>query len=101
MLVGTIRPADATTADVEAHSLAEAHEALRAAAPDGFELVKATIARAVSGAVVVISAPRPRTRIGVPMTRDIPSATPFSSGAHRRGPSMRSSLRISGRCELS
>lgn len=55
MLVGTIRPADATTADVEAHPLAEAHEALRAAAPDGFELVKASV-RMSSGTTLLAAA---------------------------------------------
>lgn len=55
MLVGTIRPADATTADVGAHSLAEAHEALRAASPDGFELVKASV-RMSSGTTLLAAA---------------------------------------------
>ncbi|KEP75862.1 hypothetical protein HR12_20915 [Microbacterium sp. SUBG005] len=43
MLIGTIRPVETHTLTVEAHSLAEAHELLKAQCPAGFELASAPV----------------------------------------------------------
>ncbi|KSU52911.1 hypothetical protein [Microbacterium enclense] len=43
MLIGTIRPRETTTVDVEAHSLAEVHKVLQQRAPAGFELTDAPV----------------------------------------------------------
>lgn len=43
VLIGTIRPVETRTIDVEAHSLAEVHAALEAQRPDGFELTDAPV----------------------------------------------------------
>lgn len=43
MLIGTIRPSETRTLDVEADSLAGIHEALAAACPPGFELIDAPV----------------------------------------------------------
>jgi len=39
VLIGTIRPRETTTLDVEGHALAELQETLEARAPAGFDLV--------------------------------------------------------------
>ena len=43
MLIGTIRPRETTTLDVEGHSLAEVQETLEARAPAGFELINVPV----------------------------------------------------------
>lgn len=43
VLIGTIRPVETRTIEVEAHSLAEAHELLEAQCPAGFELANAPV----------------------------------------------------------
>lgn len=43
VLIGTIRPVETRSLTVEAHSLAEAHEALEAQCPAGFELADAPV----------------------------------------------------------
>ncbi|MFF7681445.1 hypothetical protein ACFZA2_01700 [Microbacterium sp. NPDC007973] len=43
MLIGTIRPVETRTIEVEAHSLAEAHELLEAQCPPGFELANTPV----------------------------------------------------------
>lgn len=42
-MIGTIRPAETRTADVEAHSLADVHTVLENQRPDGFELTDAPV----------------------------------------------------------
>ncbi len=43
MLIGTIRPIETRIVEVEAHSLAEAHELLEAQCPPGFDLANAPV----------------------------------------------------------
>lgn len=43
MLTGSIRPVETRTLEVEAHSLAEAHELLETQCPAGFELANAPV----------------------------------------------------------
>lgn len=43
MLIGTIRPVETRTIEVEAHSLAEAHELLEAHCPAGFEFANTPV----------------------------------------------------------
>lgn len=43
VLIGTIRPRETTTIDVEGHSLAEVQETLEAQAPAGFDLVNVPV----------------------------------------------------------
>ncbi|MEX8058762.1 hypothetical protein [Microbacterium sp. 16-032] len=43
VLIGTIRPRETTTVDVEGHSLAEVQETLEAQAPAGFDLVNVPV----------------------------------------------------------
>lgn len=43
VLIGTIRPRETTTLDVEGHSLAEVQETLEAQAPAGFDLVNVPV----------------------------------------------------------
>lgn len=43
MLIGSIRPVETRTLEVQAHSLAEVHEMLKAQCPDGFELASAPV----------------------------------------------------------
>lgn len=43
VLIGTIRPRETTTLNVEGHSLAEVHETLEQQAPAGFDLVEAPV----------------------------------------------------------
>lgn len=43
VLIGTIRPVETRTLEVQAHSLAEAHELLEAQRPEGFELTDAPV----------------------------------------------------------
>lgn len=42
-MIGTIRPLETRTADVEAHSLADVHTVLEHQRPDGFELTAAPV----------------------------------------------------------
>lgn len=43
MLIGSIRPVETRTVEVQGHSLAEVHEVLDAQCPDGFELTGAPV----------------------------------------------------------
>lgn len=42
-MIGTIRPVETRTADVQAHSLADVHTVLEQQRPDGFELTDAPV----------------------------------------------------------
>lgn len=42
-MIGTIRPVETRTVDVEAHSLADVHTVLEQQRPDGFELTDAPV----------------------------------------------------------
>lgn len=42
-MIGTIRPVETRTVNVEAHSLADVHTALEQQRPDGFELTDAPV----------------------------------------------------------
>ncbi len=43
MLIGTIRPRETTTVDVQGHSLAEVHDVLDQQTPAGFQLTDAPV----------------------------------------------------------
>jgi hypothetical protein len=63
MLIGTIRPVETRTLNVEGHSLAEVRDTLAKQAPEGFELVSCPV-RMTKGSTLLTSVGTYRRRDG-------------------------------------
>lgn len=70
VLIGTIRPRETTTVDVQGHSLAEVHDVLEQQTPAGFELTDAPV-RMSNGTTLLAAAGTFARRDGA---RDIEAA---------------------------